>query len=107
MKVEEGATRQQTGGWWNFCGHTLADGTCGERVWMRASDVGRIPIPRFAGPDSNQKHTHRAPAGCPPDEPLIADEPTVKRLDMFGAVTDTHQTETELNGWKPTQCKLL
>ena len=30
-----------------------------------------------------------------------AREETVKRTDLFGNVTDTRQTETELNGWKP------
>lgn len=32
---------------------------------------------------------------------------TVKRVDLWGAVTDTHQTEAELNGFRATQGALL
>ncbi len=32
---------------------------------------------------------------------------TVKRVDLFGVVTDTYQTERELNGWRETQGKLI
>jgi hypothetical protein len=34
-------------------------------------------------------------------------EATVQRAALFGNVTDTHQTESELNGWKPRQGVLL
>jgi len=40
-----------------------------------------------------------------PDEPR-ADE-TIKRADLWGNVTDTHQTETELNGHRASQGALL
>lgn len=33
--------------------------------------------------------------------------PTVKRIDIFGVVHDTHATEAELNGWRPSQGALL
>lgn len=32
--------------------------------------------------------------------------PTVKKVDLFGTVHDTYQTEAELNGWRPTQAPL-
>ena len=32
---------------------------------------------------------------------------TVKRADLFGAVTDTFATEAELNGFRPTQGAFL
>jgi len=34
-------------------------------------------------------------------------KPTVKKLDIFGNVIDTFQTEGELNGWRPTQGSLF
>jgi hypothetical protein len=34
-------------------------------------------------------------------------EATVQRADLFGNIIDTHQTESELNGWKPKQGVLL
>lgn len=36
-----------------------------------------------------------------------APAPTVKRVTLWGDVEDTHQTETELNGWREQQGKLL
>ena len=33
--------------------------------------------------------------------------PTVKRVDIFGVVHDTHATEAELNGWRPKQGRML
>lgn len=41
-----------------------------------------------------------------PLEPATAPA-TVKRADLFGAVTDTYQTEGELNGWRATQARLF
>lgn len=32
---------------------------------------------------------------------------TVKRIDLFGNVRDTFQTETELNGFRPTQGRMI
>lgn len=38
---------------------------------------------------------------------IVAERDTVKRPDLFGNVTDTYATEAELNGWKPSQGKLI
>ena len=32
---------------------------------------------------------------------------TVKRADLFGNITDSHQTEAELNGWRESQGTLF
>ena len=34
-------------------------------------------------------------------------EATVKRVDLYGNVVDTHQTEAELNGFRPSQGRML
>lgn len=39
--------------------------------------------------------------------PSPAPTETVKRADLFGNITDTHRTEAELNGFRPTQGKML
>lgn len=41
------------------------------------------------------------------DAPPIDQPATVKRADIFGNVIDTHATEAELNGWRPSQGALL
>lgn len=37
----------------------------------------------------------------------LAEEATVKRIDLDGNVTDTFQTESELNGWRASQGRLM
>ena len=52
---------------------------------------------------SNIEGDCQAPGMCP----KCAIPTTVKRPDLFGNVTDTHQTETELNGFRASQGALL
>lgn len=35
------------------------------------------------------------------------DRETVKRPDLFGTVHETYQTESELNGWRASQGRML
>ena len=46
-----------------------------------------------------------------PNSPRIAshaaENATVKRVDLFGNIVDTFQTEGELNGWHATQAPLF
>lgn len=42
-----------------------------------------------------------------PAAPAASLPPTVKKLDIFGNVIDTYQTEAELNGWKAKQGRLI
>lgn len=37
----------------------------------------------------------------------VRERATVKRVDIFGQVHDTHATEAELNGWRSSQGMLL
>ena len=39
--------------------------------------------------------------------PKCAIPTTVKRATLFDGVIDSYRTESELNGWKPTQGALL
>lgn len=45
-------------------------------------------------------------ARCHPGQ-SPAEGPTVKRASLWDGVVDTHATETELNGWRPSQGVLL
>lgn len=49
--------------------------------------------------------TTRKPAE-PPAAPREAPA-TVQRVDLWGNLIDTHQTEAELNGFRPTQGRML
>jgi hypothetical protein len=79
-----------------------------------------VPLPGCTCEDNDCPNAlahdyHHENGGCLDCECSIAAPPTVKRCDLVGAVTDTHQTERELNGWadglangwKPSQGRLL
>jgi len=76
---------------------------CGDTCWVLGCgcDCHR-PEPKPAmHPDPTQT----------PNSPRIAshaaENATVKRVDLFGTVVDTFQTEGELNGWHATQAQLF
>lgn len=71
-----------------------------------------MPATHTVGPDSEGAcGTHAASYGWihPYDlpKPMVASAATVKRPDLWGNVTDTFATETELNGHRLTQGRLL
>lgn len=61
----------------------------------------QVPEPRERPYPSNPAEAH-ALATC-----NAWVESTVKRATLWDGVTDTHQTEAELNGWRATQGALL
>ena len=59
---------------------------------------------------STPKDTAPPPEATPaaPQRPHEASERvTVKRVDIFGTVIDTYQTEAELNGFRAKQGRLI
>ena len=56
-----------------------------------------------AEPASNPSNTHPNHKQYPPEAPRT----TVKRVDLFGAVIDTFQSEAELNGHRESQGRML
>lgn len=69
-----------------------------DRARQAVTDVPRLPADSCACKGSRLGVEHRADS---------CGKPTVKRLDIFGQVHDTYQTESELNGWRPSQGRLL
>lgn len=68
-----------------------------------------VPMPaRFAHKAFNAHKAHCITSHeCTTECSTPASTATVKRADLFGNVIDTHQTEAELNGFRPTQGALL
>ena len=56
---------------------------------------------------TNTRKGEAADCGFPVPPDMRPDRQTVKRPDLFGAVHETHMTESELNGWRPSQGRLI
>lgn len=57
--------------------------------------------------DTRPLRERLAPPSGAPAPPAPHEPETVKRATLWGDVHDTHQTETELNGWRERQGRLL
>ncbi|MBA2708307.1 MAG: hypothetical protein H0U59_10950 [Gemmatimonadaceae bacterium] len=55
----------------------------------------------------NPNPTRAASGGETAETSSAQHGPTVKRVTLFGDVLDTYQTESELNGWRPQQRRML
>lgn len=83
----------------------------GERVTLESCICGAC----FYCPDG--WHGELEACGCTADCVLGTDRcecgacdrcaPTVKRVTLFDGVVDTFATEAELNGWRPSQGRML
>lgn len=84
---------------------------CGECDAVFVNDDGKLVDVSFCKPEIDWNPDYDIIADM--RQPLRASDAiyhtaeTVKRPDLFGHVHDTYATETELNGFRPTQGALI
>lgn len=83
------------------CGRELAQGVSA-RWYRQAGEIACYPSCQASAPAEEPEGEEE-----PREEACSASAPTVKRVDIFGVVTDTYQTEGELNGWHAKQGSLF